>query len=191
MSTAGRTYEQLHVDQAWAYGRHADGELMHAVADLPTGRALDLGGGQGRHALALAARGFDVEVVDSSRTALEQLRQAAGAESLSIETVHANVAFYRPRPGLQLVVAALLFHVPARHAAMQAARAAGEALHPGGALYLSVPGYTDRTRRLVSEVLERAGCIRQWCLNHPVTPAERPRLPVPRRNETRALGLKS
>ncbi|MEX2587554.1 MAG: hypothetical protein WD602_06115 [Actinomycetota bacterium] len=190
MSTVGRTYEQLHSDEQWAYGRLADAELMQAAVALPPGRAVDLGGGQGRHALALAALGFDVEVVDTSDAALRQLGDQARAEALALEPVRANIAFYRPPPGLRLAVAALIFHVPARHASLQAARAVGGGLEPEGMFYMSVPGFSRQTRGLVSDLFAEAGCSTQWCVNHVVTRAERPRLPVSRRNETRALGIR-
>lgn len=190
MSTVSRTYEELHTAQQWAYGRNADAELMQAAAELPPGRAVDLGGGQGRHALALATLGFDVEVVDSCEAALAQLSATARAEGLKLATARANIAFYRPQPGIRLAVGALIFHVPARHASLQAARAVGEALNPGGLFYVSVPGFTRQTRALVRDVLTEARSEVQWCVNHVVTPQERPRLPVPRRNETRALGIR-
>lgn len=190
MSTVGRTYEDLYSAQQWAYGRNADAQLMQAVADLPPGRAVDLGGGQGRHALALAALGFDVEVVDSCEAALGQLSAAARAGGLRLATARANIAFYRPPPDIQLAVGALIFHVPARHASLQAARAVGEALNPSGLFYVSVPGFTRQTRALACDVLAEAGSEVQWCVNHVVTREERPRLPVSRRNETRALGIR-
>lgn len=191
MGVIGQAYDQLHRTHRWAYGRQADSELMEAIAGLPRGRAVDLGGGQGRHALALAAEGFDVEVVDSCESALDQLARTAGEEALKVRTTRANLAFYEPTGPLQLVVGALVFHVPARHAARGAAEACGRALAPGGIFYLSIPGYSKATRVLVDEVLSAAHCTMSRCINHVVTPEERPRLGVPRRNETRVLGCKT
>lgn len=47
-------------------------------------RALDLGCGIGRHALALTRLGFVVEAVDASPSGLDALHRAAAAEGLSI-----------------------------------------------------------------------------------------------------------
>lgn len=190
MNVAGGTYEQLHAEHRWAYGRGADRELLNALRGAAPGRAVDLGGGQGRHALWLAEMGFEVEVVDGSQTALRQLDAEAAKLGLRISTVRANIAFYKPPTGIDLAVAALLFHVPARHASMQAAGALGAAMNPGALLYMSVPGYSEQTRRLLSELSHKAGCELRWCVNHVVTKAERPRLPVSRRYETRALAEK-
>ncbi len=64
-----------------------DESLVAAVerGALRGGRALDLGCGPGRNALYLAARGFDVDAVDLSSTALDWARERAretGAENV-------------------------------------------------------------------------------------------------------------
>lgn len=186
----GHVYEELHATHRWAYGRQADAQLVDAVAELPRGPVLDLGGGQGRHALWLAGEGFDVEVVDSSPTALGQLRQQVAELQVDLSTTAGNVAFYSPSRSVCLVVGALVFHLLAPHAALRTARNCGQAVRKGGFFYLSVPGYDDETRSLATRLLREAGCPPAWCVHHLVTPQERPRLGVPRRNETRALGIK-
>jgi SAM-dependent methyltransferase len=55
-------------------------------ATAPGGRALDVACGSGRHALALAAAGFQVTAVDASAEALAQLRAAARALGLAVVT---------------------------------------------------------------------------------------------------------
>lgn len=51
------------------------------------GRALDLAGGAGRHALYLAERGWRVTLTDISEVAIEQARQNAGALASHIHFV--------------------------------------------------------------------------------------------------------
>lgn len=61
--------------------------LLEIEAELPTsGAALDLAGGNGRHALFLAERGFDVTLVDVSPRGLALAEAAADASGLSIST---------------------------------------------------------------------------------------------------------
>ena len=57
----------------------------------PGGRVLDIGVGQGRNALALAAQGFRVTGIDTSAEAIEQCRSAAAAKGLDIELHHVDV----------------------------------------------------------------------------------------------------
>ena len=68
--------------------------VLRACERLPAGaRVADLAGGDGRHALPLAARGFEVVLVDFAERAL-QLAIAAGAAGDAARTgrVHAVVA---------------------------------------------------------------------------------------------------
>jgi SAM-dependent methyltransferase len=183
------TYEQIYQFRASVYGT-PDEELMDAMEAVPGGRVLDVGGGQGRHALALAAMGFEVEVVDSAPTGLAQITERAGSLGLSISAVCSDITSYTPQPPLAGVVAALVLHLPSRWASRRAAGNFGRALEPGGLFYLSMPGYSPSTRDLACELLDAAGCEPVCLLKHLVTRMERPDLSVPRRNETRAMGVR-
>jgi tellurite methyltransferase len=66
--------------------------LLAQAALLPSGgRALDVAGGAGRHALWLARRGFDVTICDIAPTALTLAREAAQREGLRLETVELDL----------------------------------------------------------------------------------------------------
>ncbi|MDX1881830.1 class I SAM-dependent methyltransferase [Mycolicibacterium sp. 120270] len=62
-------------DRIWS-GR-VNVQFAEIVGDLPPGRALDLGCGEGADAVWLAERGWDVVAVDISDTALARAREAA------------------------------------------------------------------------------------------------------------------
>ncbi len=55
------------------------------------GRALDVAGGSGRHAIWLARRGLTVTLADASAVALEQAARAAREERLSLATVQVDL----------------------------------------------------------------------------------------------------
>ena len=62
-----------------------------------SGSALDLGCGPGRHAIALASRGFAVTAVDLSAFHLEKAKQNVANARLTVELVRADMrAFVRP-----------------------------------------------------------------------------------------------
>jgi SAM-dependent methyltransferase len=65
--------------------------LVQMVSDVPAGRALDVGMGQGRNALYLAAHGWSVTGIDSSPEALRQAREQAEARHLKLEAVLADI----------------------------------------------------------------------------------------------------
>jgi len=66
----------------WSAGPNAF--VAELLADLPPGRALDLAAGEGRNALWLAERGFEVEAVEFSSVALEKLRSLAEHRGVAV-----------------------------------------------------------------------------------------------------------
>ena len=56
-----------------------------------SGRALDVAGGAGRHALWLAARGLDTTLADVSEVALDEAARTAAARGLRLRTVQADL----------------------------------------------------------------------------------------------------
>lgn len=92
-------------------------QLVAEAADLPPGRALDVGSGEGADAVWLAERGWRVLAVDISRVALErsaEIAQQAGAElAARIEWRHADVLVWTPEPGAFDLVSAQFMQQPA------------------------------------------------------------------------------
>lgn len=67
-----------------------DGVL--ALADVPAGaRVLDVACGQGRHAVELAARGFDVTGIDLSAPLLERARRRAADAGVSVTWIEQDM----------------------------------------------------------------------------------------------------
>lgn len=186
-----RDYEEIYRSRIWAYSDKPDPEFIRALVNVPRGVALDIAGGQGRHALALAALGFDVTLVDAAPAGLHQAGVAAGEKGLSVHLVQADIATYEPVRDAIVICAALFFHIPARKASLKIASRLGQALGSKSLLYLSMPGYTSDTAVFASELIAAAGLKEEWIVKHLVTKKERPRLTVARRNETRALGVKT
>ena len=78
-------------DERWSDPQRGASEpslLVTGLADLlpARGRALDLAGGAGRHAVWLARRGLDVTCADVSPVGLARARAAAEAAGVSITT---------------------------------------------------------------------------------------------------------
>src|SRR5689334_16805334 len=69
-----------------------------------TGTVLDLGAGDGRHALELARRGWVVTALDNDAGSLEKLKQRVEAERLSITTICADMNDYVPDQSYDAVV---------------------------------------------------------------------------------------
>lgn len=105
------------------------------MAGLPAGRALDLGAGEGRNAVWLAARGWDVTAVDFSRAGLERARAMARRAGTALTTVVADLAAYQPDARAYDLVLALYVQVPAAALATVLERSS-TALAPGGTFLL-------------------------------------------------------
>jgi 2-polyprenyl-3-methyl-5-hydroxy-6-metoxy-1,4-benzoquinol methylase len=52
------------------FGRETEPQFVTLCTDLPSGRALDVGAGEGNHTLWLAARGWRVDAMDISSESL-------------------------------------------------------------------------------------------------------------------------
>jgi 2-polyprenyl-3-methyl-5-hydroxy-6-metoxy-1,4-benzoquinol methylase len=64
--------------------------LVEAVEGLRPGKALDVDMGQGRNAIYLASRGWDVTGFDVADAGLEKARAQAAAAGVTINAVHAS-----------------------------------------------------------------------------------------------------
>jgi SAM-dependent methyltransferase len=103
------------------------------VAGLAPGRALDLACGEGRNAVWLAERGWEVTGVDFSDVALVKAAQLATSRGVEVEWVVADVLDDDPVAGAFDLVVVLYLQLP-REAMLRAIRGAASAVAPGGTL---------------------------------------------------------
>jgi SAM-dependent methyltransferase len=109
--------------------------LVAEVAKLPPGRALDLACGEGRNAVWLVERGWDVVGVDFSDVALAKAEQLAAQRGVTVELVHADVLDYEPEPRAFDLVCVLYLQLPADERRRVLAHAAA-AVAAGGTFLL-------------------------------------------------------
>jgi len=109
--------------------------LVEEISGLNTGRALDLGAGEGRNAVWLAEQGWKVTAVDFSRVAIERGAAIAQRAGVEVEWVQADLTEYRPATAAFDLVVILYLHLPpeARRRVLEQAVAA---LYPGGRLLI-------------------------------------------------------
>lgn len=123
--------------------RYAGAELVWAAAPnrfvaealdgVEPGRALDLAAGEGRNAVWLAERGWQVTAVDFSAAAIEKGRALAAAQDVDITWVHADLAEWRPSLASFDAVVLAYLHVP-EALLRRVLTGAAATLAPGGRL---------------------------------------------------------
>ncbi|GAA2611335.1 class I SAM-dependent methyltransferase [Paractinoplanes durhamensis] len=115
-------------------------ELVTEVADLPPGRALDLGCGEGADAVWLARRGWQVTAVDLSGVALQRAATHAAEAGVEIDFQQHNLEKTFPDGEFDLVSAQFL-HFWAEFDREKILRRAAESVRPGGTLLIE--GHMD------------------------------------------------
>jgi SAM-dependent methyltransferase len=107
--------------------------LVAETEHLRPGRALDLACGEGRNAVWLAERGWEVVGVDFSDVALEKARALADAGGVDASWVHADLLDFEPSRGAFDLVVAFYLQLPSNVRAPVLRRAA-DAVASGGTL---------------------------------------------------------
>lgn len=109
--------------------------------------ALDLGCGEGRYTLYLAAKDCHVTAVDCSRAGLSKLEKMAAEKNLPVVTCKTNLAdFEFPTGAFDIIVCATILDHLEGNLRRRTIGAVKSALKPGGVLYANVftvsdPGY--------------------------------------------------
>jgi SAM-dependent methyltransferase len=118
--------------------------LVAEVADLPSGRALDLACGEGQNAIWLASLGWDVLGVDYSEVAVAKAQARAEREGVAARFLCADLVEYEPeREAFELVIV-LYLHIPSTHRASVHAKASA-AVAPDGTFVLLGHDLTNLT----------------------------------------------
>ena len=135
-------------DQLWS--GNPNGTLVREVSDLPPGRALDVGAGEGGDALWLAEQGWTVIASDISQHALDRIETEAARRGLQLECQLADANADDP------FVAAAFDLVSAQYASIprtpdsRGVRNVLRAVAPGGTL-LVVGHDLDAMRKAIDE----------------------------------------
>jgi SAM-dependent methyltransferase len=126
-------WNQRYAEADLVWSAEANRFVVQEVSDLPPGRALDLGAGEGRNAIWLAKRGWRVTAVDFSDIGLQKARRLAEARGVEIDWTEADLRSYSPATGAFDLVVLLYIHLPAEERRALVGRAA-DAVAAGGTL---------------------------------------------------------
>ena len=127
------------------WSQNANALLVEFASDLPPGRALDIGAGEGRNAIWLAKAGWEVTALDVSSVGLDRAAQGAAEEGVALELVAGDWREYAAPSPIDLAVISFMHPHPGERATMfERARAS---LVPGGHLFTVGVDVSEHGRR--------------------------------------------
>jgi cyclopropane fatty-acyl-phospholipid synthase-like methyltransferase len=159
-----------------AFGNEPEPELDKFVNSTKTrGKALDLGCGDGRHALYLARQNYQVIGVDISKVAVEKLAASAKSEKLEqcLKTLHCDARNFKFSSNeYDLVIAVTLFdHLPKKDVLPLFEKVA-DSIKPKGILFTKVHTIKDPGRVNGSDKASELS----WAIQHYFKPNELKRM---------------
>lgn len=120
-------------EQLWAIAPNRS--FAAETADLSGGRALDLACGEGRHAVWLAERGWEVTAVDFSNVAIARACARAAMEQVEVDFRCADLLDFVPEREAFDLVLVLFLQLPGDERGLVLSRATA-AIAPGGTFLL-------------------------------------------------------
>jgi 2-polyprenyl-3-methyl-5-hydroxy-6-metoxy-1,4-benzoquinol methylase len=107
-------WDERYAAEELVYGSAPNDFLSQQAHRFPkTGRALDVGAGEGRNALFLASLGLDVLAVDQSAVGMQKAQRLARERGLSLRTQAADLNDFQAEPNSFDVVSSIFVHLPA------------------------------------------------------------------------------
>ncbi len=122
-----------------------NGRLVVEVADLPPGRALDVGCGEGADAIWLARRGWSVTAIDVSDVAVSRAREAAALAGVAVEWLRGD-ALRTPFPARSFDLVSMQYPALPKAAGEAAVRTLVETVRRGGLLLAVYHDLNDEHR---------------------------------------------
>jgi SAM-dependent methyltransferase len=129
----GQDWDARYAAEPSLWGVEPNQFVRSRLADLDPGVALDLACGNGRNAMWLARRGWQVTGVDISGVALEQAAARSAALGVDVDWQHGDVREWAPPGSVDLALIAYL-HLPLPEL-IGVLQAAGRVLRPGGRVF--------------------------------------------------------
>lgn len=129
-------WDQRYAGEQLVYGEAPNEFLFQMSGRFPaSGRALDIGAGEGRNALFLASRGLDVLAVDQSEVGMKKAQRLAQERGLKLRTRAVDLRDFDAERGEFDVISSIFVHLPAELRAAVHGRVGGW-LKPGGVYVL-------------------------------------------------------
>lgn len=105
-------WDERYSEPGFAYGTAPNDFLASVIDKIPQGKILSLAEGEGRNAVYLASRGYQVTGVDGSEVGLHKARELAAEHCVTITTIHADLNEFEIEPEHWEGIISCYCHVP-------------------------------------------------------------------------------
>lgn len=105
-------WNERYSEPGFVYGTTPNDFLLSVVDRIPQGKVLMLAEGEGRNAVCLASRGYQVTAVDGSDIGLQKAEKLATERGVKITTIVADLAAFEIQPGEWDGIISCYCHVP-------------------------------------------------------------------------------
>ncbi|SPF45242.1 Methyltransferase type 12 (fragment) [Candidatus Sulfopaludibacter sp. SbA4] len=123
-------------DGRFEFNKEASKLLQYAIRDRKSGAAVDLGMGEGRNAVFLAAQGWQVTGVDFSEVAVKQARARAEAAHVNLNAITEDLDRFDTGREKWDLIALIYMHAWFHETKLNLPQRLSEALKPGGLLVI-------------------------------------------------------
>lgn len=134
-----KIWDEEYKTDHYAYGKNPNDFLKENYACIPKGKVLLLAEGEGRNAVFLASKGYEVTAVDISAVGLEKAKQLADENKVSIKTIRADLDTFNLGQNAWDGIVSIFCHLPP-HIRTHLYERVEKALKPSGVFLLE--GYT-------------------------------------------------
>jgi len=128
-------WDERYSKEDFAYGKEPNDFLKAYANQLPVGKTLCLGEGEGRNAAFLAGLGHQVTALDNSAVGLQKAMLLAEEKQVQIETIHADLNLYQFEEEAWDCIVAIFCHLPLA-LRQQVHQSVVKALKPNGVFIL-------------------------------------------------------
>ena len=107
-------WDARYADDEFAYGTQANDFIVEYFSRIPPGKVLCLGAGEGRNAVFLASKGYQVVALDGSVQGAKKTTKLAAQMGVLVETVTADLNGYDLGRGQWSGIISIWCHLPSQ-----------------------------------------------------------------------------
>lgn len=106
-------WDERYSKDEYVFGKEPNTFLVSAASQIPKGRVLCIGEGEGRNAVYLASLGYEVVAVDQSASGMAKAARLAAERGVQLQTMVRDLAHWQIDPNAWQGIVSIFCHLPA------------------------------------------------------------------------------